>query len=400
MRLLFLTPQLPYPPHQGTSIRNWGLISQLSQRHTISLLSFGPEQPLPAPLRERCARVVTVPVPKRSSARRMADLALGRADLAQRLWSPAFETALAKWLAAERFDGVQIEGLELAGYRSVIRSRRIPFVYDAHNAEHVIQHRAAAADRGRPGRRLAALYSSIQEPRLKALERALCREASGVSAVSDEDASALKALAPELRPAVVPNGIDLSAYDLPAPVATEPGRVVFTGKMDYRPNVDAVLWFVNEVWPMIRAQAPDATFWIVGQAPTPPVRALDGRDGVHVTGAVADTRPYIAGARVYVAPLRMGGGTRFKLLEALALRRPVVSTRIGAEGFPLRNGRDALLADGPQSFADSVCRLLQDTDLSDKLGATGRALVAARYDWSVIVPTLEALWADILARKP
>ncbi len=400
MRLLFLTPQLPYPPHQGTSIRNWGLISQLSKRHSISLLSFGSEQQIPAQLSERCETVVAIAAPQRSSSRRVADLALGRADLARRLWSPAFEKALSEWLDRERFDGVQIEGLELAGYRDVVKAHRVPFVYDAHNAEHVIQHRAAAADNGRPGRRLAALYSSLQEPRLKALERALCREASGVSTVSDEDAAALTSLAPALVPVVVPNGIDLCAYDLPAPVAVEPGRVVFTGKMDYRPNVDAVLWFVHDVWPMVRAQAPEATFWIVGQAPTPSVRALDGRDGVHVTGAVADTRPYIAGARVYVAPLRMGGGTRFKLLEALALRRPIVSTRMGAEGFPLQNGRDALLADGPQSFADSVCRLLQDTDLSDKLSSTGRALVAARYDWSVIVPKLEALWADILARKP
>ena len=400
MHLLFLTPQLPYPPHQGTSIRNWGLISQLSKRHTISLLSFASEPQIPTQLSERCARVVTLATPKRSSSRRVSDLVLGRADLARRLWSPAFARALSDWLERERFDGVQIEGLELANYRDAVRVHRVPFVYDAHNAEHVIQHRAAAADGGRRGRRLAALYSSLQEPRLKALERALCREASGVSAVSDEDAAALRSLVPQVSPVVVPNGIDLCAYDLPAPVAIEPGRVVFTGKMDYRPNVDAVLWFVNDVWPMVRAQAPEATFWIVGQAPTPPVRALDGRDGVHVTGAVADTRPYIAGARVYVAPLRMGGGTRFKLLEALALRRPIVSTRIGAEGFPLQNGRDALLADGPQAFADSVCRLLQDSDLSDRLAATGRALVAARYDWSVIVPKLEALWADILSRKP
>lgn len=400
MRLLFLTPQLPYPPHQGTSIRNWGLISQLSKRHSISLLSFGSQETIPTPLSERCSRVVTVAPPRRPASRRVADLALGRADLERRLWSPAFEKALAEWLDGERFDGVQVEGLELAAYREVVKARRVPFVYDAHNAEHVIQHRAAAADGGRPGRRLAALYSSLQEPRLKVLERALCREASGVSAVSEEDAAALRSLAPELRPAVVPNGIDLCAYDLPAPVAIEPGRVVFTGKMDYRPNVDAVLWFVNAIWPMVRAQAPEATFWIVGQAPTPPVRALDGRDGVHVTGAVADTRPYIAGARVYVAPLRMGGGTRFKLLEAMALRRPIVSTRVGAEGFPLQNGRDALLADGPQSFADSVCRLLHDADLSDRLATTGHALVAARYDWSVIVPRLEALWAAILAGEP
>lgn len=398
MRLLFLTPQLPYPPHQGTTIRNWGLIAQLARRHQISLLSFG-SGPVPAPVQARCAAVITVPPPQRSANRRLIDLLLGRADLARRLWSPAFRDALSDWLAREQFDGVQIEGLEMAAYRAVVRAHGLPIVFDAHNAEHVLQQRAQSADRGRPGRRLAALYSRLQVPRLKDLERDLCRTVDGVSVVSSEDAAALAALAPGVRPVVVANGIELRAYDMPAPIATEPGRVVFTGKMDYRPNVDAMTWFVGDVWPTIRAQAPEATFWIVGQAPTPAVRALGGRDGVHVTGAVDDTRPFIAGARVYVAPLRMGGGTRFKLLEALALRRPVVSTHIGAEGFPLQNGRDALLADGPQAFADAVCRILCEPDLGDRLGAAGRALIAARYDWAAIVPHLETLWKDILTRR-
>ncbi len=399
MRLLFLTPQLPYPPRQGTTIRNWGLISQLSKHHTISLLSFGVASTVPEVLRARCEHVVVVPTPQRPTARRVADLALGHADLARRLWAPAFQQALADWLARERFDGVQVEGLELAAYLPTIRAHGLPVVYDAHNAEHVIQARALATDRGRSGRALAALYSSLQLPRLRAFERAVCRSVDGLSVVSAEDAAALKALVPEAQPVVVANGILLSDYAAPAPVAGGHGRVVFTGKMDYRPNVDAVTWFASEIWPRVRAQAPDATFWIVGQAPTAVVRALDGRDGVHVTGAVDDTRPYIAGAQAYVAPLRMGGGTRFKILEAFALRRPVISTHIGAEGFPLQNGREALLVDTPQAFADAVGSVLQDPDLARRLGAGGRALAVAQYDWAAIAPRLEDLWQRVLARR-
>ncbi len=399
MRLLFLTPQTPYPPRQGTAIRNWGLISQLARRHRVSLLTFGEPGRVPEPLAAACADVTIVPAPTRSATRRIVDLALGRADLARRLWSPIFAQALDERLRSDAFDGVQIEGLELSAYLPIVRRHKIPIVYDAHNAEHVIQARALATDRGRAGRRLAAAYSSLQLPRLRALERAVCRAVDGVATVSAEDAAALTALAPGLAPVIVANGIALADYVTPAPIATGPGRVVFTGKMDYRPNVDAVSWFVGEIWPHVRAVAPAATFWIVGQSPTPAVTTLDGRDGVHVTGAVDDTRPYIAGAQVYVAPLRMGGGTRFKLLEAFALRRPVVATHIGAEGFPLHAGREALLVDGPQAFADAVASILQDQGLGDQLGRAGRALVEARYDWSVIAPRLESLWADVLARR-
>ncbi len=399
MRLLFLTPQSPYPPRQGTAIRNWGLISQFARRHRVSLLTFGAPGHVPEPLAAACADVTVVPAPARSMTRRVADLALGRADLARRLWSPAFAQALDERLRRDAFDGVQLEGLELSAYLPIIQRHHVPIVYDAHNAEHVIQARALATDRGRAGRRLAAAYSSLQLPRLRALERAVCRAVAGVSTVSAEDAAALTALAPGLAPVIVANGIALADYASPAPVASGPGRVVFTGKMDYRPNVDAVTWFVGEIWPHVRAVAPAATFWIVGQAPTQAVTALDGRDGVHVTGAVDDTRPYIAGAQVYVAPLRMGGGTRFKLLEAFALRRPVVATRIGAEGFPLHPGREALLVDSPHAFAEAVASILQDPGLGERLGRAGRALVESQYDWSVIVPRLESLWANVLARR-
>lgn len=400
MRLLILTPQVPFPPHQGTTIRNWGLLGQLAQRHTLDLLTFGdPAAPVPAPLAQRCARIRVIAPPSRSATRRLIDLALGHADLARRLWSPAFRDALNEMLAAENYAGVQVEGLELAAYLPMLVARRLPIVFDAHNAEHVIQERALATDRGRPGRRLAALYSRIQLPRLKALERTVCAAADGLSVVSAEDARALQTLAPSVHPIVIPNGITLGDYEPVSPAAVKSGRVVFTGKMDYRPNVDAVAWFVAEIWPRVRTRFPAATFWIVGQAPTRAVRALSGRDGVHVTGAVDDTRPHIAGAQVYVTPLRMGGGTRFKILEAFALGRPVVSTHIGAEGFSLTNGREALLADTPLAFAEAVCRVIEEPDLETRLGAAGRTFVATHYDWAAIGPRLNGLWDDVLGRR-
>jgi glycosyltransferase involved in cell wall biosynthesis len=222
-----------------------------------------------------------------------------------------------------------------------------------------------------------------------------------VTCVSAEDAAALCALVPELTPVLVPNGIDVEEYTEHATRITQhvsaivngPPSVVFTGKMDYRPNVDAVLWFARQVWPHIRARRPEARFVVVGQKPTGPVQALDGRDGIEVTGAVDDARPFIAGTDVYVAPLRMGGGTRFKLLEAMALARPVVATTIGAEGFPVQPGRELLVADSPVEFARAVLGVLDDAAQAQALGRAGRAFVQAHYDWSVIIPALEASYS-------
>lgn len=405
MNLLFLTPQLPYPPRQGTAIRNWGLIRHLSARHAISLLSFMEEgQTIDDALRATCRRVVTVPAPQRSRAARLRTLIAREPDLAQRLASVEFARALAGLLREEAFDLVHIEGLELARYLPLIRSvsPATKRLYDAHNAEYVLQRRASENDRRAPARWPAALYSWLQWPRLKRFEALTLRAAHAVTCVSADDAAALRALVPELTPVLVPNGIDVDSYAVGArgwgagasPQPLVPS-ILFTGKMDYRPNVDAVLWFAKDIWPRIHAHRLEAQFMIVGQRPTAPVRRLHGQQGIVVTGAVEDVRPHLAAASVYAAPLRMGGGTRFKLLEAMALARPIVSTTLGAEGFAVRSGRELLLADAPEAFAEAVLSLLADPARAQALGEAGRAFVAAHYDWSVIVPILEALYLRI-----
>ncbi|MCC7359136.1 MAG: glycosyltransferase [Anaerolineales bacterium] len=395
MKLLFVTPQLPYPPHQGTAIRNWGLLRHLAERHSVSLICFG--QAVDAHLTQVCSDVITVTPPERGPGRRLLALLRGTADLADRLWSPALAAAVDEALRRTVFDIVQIEGLELAPYLATIRKARpaTKVVYDAHNAEHLIQQRALANDWRNPRRWLAAAYSATQIVRLRRLEAATAHRVNAVTCVSTEDAAALRRVAPGTDPLVIPNGVDLSSY-LPTDESTGPRRVVFTGKMDYRPNVDAAIWFAKEIWPAVRSAAPDAEFHIVGQRPASTVAALARFPGVVVTGAVPDIRPHLAGAAVYVAPLRMGGGTRFKLLEAFALARPVVSTRIGAEGFAVRDGSELRLADRTVDFAQAVLALLADRSEAARLGQAARAFVAAGYDWGQIVPRLEALYGQLL----
>jgi len=418
MRILFLTPQLPYPPQKGTALRNWGLIAGLAdrlgasrmsstkshggaRRHRVSLLSFlAPGQdPHPAPaLAAACARVETIPQPVRTLSHRLRDLALTRQpDMALRLASEPYARRLADWLARDSFDVVHVEGIELASYLDVIEvARPRPLVvFDDHNCEYLLQQRAFLTDLRAPTHWPGAAYSFVQWRRLRRYEARVCRRADRVLAVSDADAAALWKLVPGLDVAVVPNGIDSWVYrpGISKPQSQIPkDELVFTGTMDFRPNVDAVLWFARKVLPRVRVEVPAAHFVVVGQRPHRRLDGLRGDPAVMLTGWVEDTRSYIAQAAVYVAPLRMGGGTRLKLLEAMAMGKPVVATRLGAEGYPVANGRELLLADTPADFAAAVVALLRAPARRAELGRAARAFVEQRYDWRIIVPRVEAVY--------
>jgi polysaccharide biosynthesis protein PslH len=190
---------------------------------------------------------------------------------------------------------------------------------------------------------------------------------------------------------VVPNAIDVARYQEPVTGDLPHYDILFSGKMDYRPNVDAMLWFGSEIWPKIRAARPETTWAIAGQKPHRRLARLRELPGVTVTGRVEDVRPYLAGATVYVMPFRMGSGTRLKLIEAMAVGVPMVSTRLGAEGFPVEDGRELLLAEEPEAFARAVLRLLDDEELRARLRAAGRHL-AWQYDWRRVMPRLVAVY--------
>ncbi len=396
MRLLFLTPQLPYPPQQGTAIRNYYVIAGLARRHEVNLLSFiEPEQHLEAaqPLHALCRRLEVVPAPTRQFTDRVRGLLLsGWPDMALRLASPIFADRLTNWLQQERVDIVQIEGIEMARYLEVILSapQRPRIVYDDHNAEYVLQERAFRSDVRQPQRLHAALYSFIQWRRLRRYEAAICQQVDRVLTCSAADAEALHRLLPGLQVHILPNGVD-TAFFRPQPAAPV-ASLVFTGKMDFRPNVDAALWLVHDILPRVRRAHPEATLALVGQRPSPAVARLAEQPGVIVTGRVEDVRPYIAGAQVYVAPLRMGSGTRLKLLEAMAMGAAIVSTRLGAEGLPVESGRHLLLADTSADFADAIVALLDTPAQREALGQAARQLVEAEFDWEHIIPRLETIY--------
>ena len=401
-RILFLTPQLPYPPQQGTAIRNYNLIAQVARQHQVHLLSFADAQSTPTdlqPLRDLCASLTTVPAPHRSPWRRLFTvLTSALPDMAHRLASPSFEQELATLWHAQRPDVVQIEGLEMASYGLFLRrlEGRTPprLVFDAHNAEYLLQQRIFESDARRPQRWLGAIYSWTQWQKLRRYEATVCQQADRVIACSPADARALAGLVAGLEALIVSNGVDTRHYQpgIVPPLPLGACAMVFTGKMDFRPNVDAVLWFGSQVLPAIRERYPEAHLYVVGKNPHPRLAPLAHQPGVTVTGFVEDVRPYIAGAAVYVVPLLTGGGTRLKVLEAMAMGQAVVSTTLGCEGIDAVGQRDVVLADQPDDFAAQTCALLADETRRKALGRAARTFVEQHFDWSTVTRPLEALY--------
>lgn len=405
--ILILTPQIPYPPRQGTALRNWGLLRGLSKHHEISLLTFAsPDQELaPEALLERCTeRVAIIPQPARSLRHRLWDLIVtGWPDLCQRLASAAFGEQLEAWLSRYHFDWILVEGLELAPYLTSLPEVKasaedasaadvpaadVPkIIFDDHNCEYVLQRRAARADFGCPKRWPGALYSSVQWRRLRRYEAQVCDRSDLVVAVSEADAAALRAIVPDLDPLVISNGIDVAAYaGFEASADLSQPAFVFTGTMDFRPNVDGVLWCANHVWPRIRERLPGAHFYIVGRHPHARLERLREAPGIVITGSVPETQPYIRAAAVTVVPLLVGGGTRLKLLESTAMGKAIVATRLAAEGFAAPE-RAMVLADTPAEFADACVRLVQNEGERATWSARAQAFAGA-YDWDVLLPAL------------
>ena len=397
MRILLLTPQRPYPPHQGTTLRNFNLVKELSRRHTVCVLTFlEPDQnpDAPGPLPNLCQWVDTLPVPQRTTSLRLQQmLTTRRPDMSWRLWAPAFTERLANHLNNEPFDVVQIEGIEMAPYLATIQAAqsRPQIIYDAHNAEWILQYRAFTADVKNPVRWIAAAYSWVQWRRLRRYEANLMRHVDHTIAMSEPDKAALLDVDKNVPITVIPNGVDLAAYGQFSGTPI-PYDLVFTGKMDFRPNIDAVLWFGQQVLPLIQAQRPETTFAIVGQRPHPRLDVLKNIPGLTITGYVDDVKPYIAGAAVYVAPLRVGGGTRLKLMEAMAMGKAIVSTRVGAEGFPVTDQQELIFADEPEQFAKNVLALLENPVRQAELGQAGKSFAQANYGWDSLIPRFEKIY--------
>lgn len=386
-KLLLIMPSLPFPPRQGAALRNWGMLRALHEAgHELCLLCASDGVIAPE-LRSRCTEIRCVQVPPHPKWRRFLDwIASDRADLTERLRHPELKRELDGLFNRHRFDAVQLEGLEMTAYLTSLASKSLRVIYDAHNAEAALQDSSAKLAESL----LSRVYSQSQAWRLARYEAELCKAVDEVIAVSPEDAAQLKQLAPDTKIRVIPNAIHVGNYagkrhEPPVPT------LVFSGKMDYRPNVDAVLWFYRSIWPKMRLQERQLQLQIIGRSPVRSVLNLAKDDDIRVTGAVPEVLPYMLASSVYIAPLRMGSGTRLKMLEAMAAGCAIVATPMAAAG--LEGAGDAfLLAETADEFARVTLDLLSDSQRQEKLGQAARALVASRYDWAQVAPLVQAIY--------
>ena len=399
MRILWLNTPLLLPLDKGGKLRTWHLMRHLAQRHHITCISFA-DPAAPAAHRDGmsavCAELITIDRPEstKEGLRFYASVARHLFDpvpyAVAQYRSRAYRRAVRSALARQSFDRIVCDFLVPA----VNLPERLPCpaALFTHNVEAEIWRRHADTEKNALRKRL---YKT-QWRRMLRFEGKTVARFDRVLAVSDVDRDTLQRLYGDRLKApvsVVPTGVD-SDYFAPATSETRSKRLVFTGSMDWLPNADAAQFFCREILPIVREAEPEVTFTIVGRSPTPAVRRLAEDRGVEVTGRVEDVRPYLARASVYVVPLRIGGGTRLKIFEAMAAGRAVVSTSIGAEGLPVEHGRHLLLADQPGEFARSVIALLRDPDTRASLAREARALVTERYDWSAAALHLEASLAD------
>ena len=394
MRILWLKSDLLLPLDKGGKLRTWHLMRHLARRHEITYLAFRePEQPAAnvEGMKEVASRVETITrsEPTKGTLRFYADAALHLLDplpyAVGKYRSTEYRRRLARLLDEERFDLIVCDFL----FPAVNLPKRLPCpaVMFTHNVESEIWRRHAETKSDAIGR----LLYGAQYRRMLRYERRMLARFDGILAVSDADRETFARLYPGAiaQPAhVVPTGVD-TEYFAPSAGSQQPARLIFTGSMDWLPNEDAMLYFCRDVLPAIRAEVPDVALTIVGRTPTPAVKKLAEERGVTVTGRVDDVRPFMRDASVYIVPLRIGGGTRLKIFEAMAMGKAVVSTTIGAEGLPVTDGEHVLLADDPATFARAVVHLIRDTGHRTRIEAAARALVLARYDWSAVAGELE-----------
>jgi glycosyltransferase involved in cell wall biosynthesis len=387
MRILFTTLAYPFPPTNGQRLRNWALLHALAEEgHDVSLISFADPQELGSALGDEgriCRSVERVPLATEGNGYQAAHFnrlrALGSL-LPYGAWrhrSAAMRSTMARALAADPYDLVICD--DVYNFKNLPRPSRVPVLLNKHDITHVILQRYLAYERNP----LKRGYGWLEYAKLRRWEAHACAASAGVLACSECDRDLLQQVSPSARLAVVPNVIDVMKY---VPASEDDGRtVLFVGALDWFPNQDAVTFFGTEILPRLRAIAPDAVFRVVGRHPTEEIRRrFAGVSGMEFTGMVPDVRAELAKAAVCVVPLRIGSGTRLKILEAGAMEKPVVSTRIGAEGLNLRDGAEILLADEPHQFAEAVAGLLAAPSRRSAVGGRARGRVEREYSLAAL----------------
>jgi glycosyltransferase involved in cell wall biosynthesis len=397
--VLVLDEWIPYRPDTGKRVRTWNLLRRLARRHRISLLCYGePEGEVASAVRSAGIDLRTVaPLAGKDAWQLYPRLAVN-------LFSPypfsvtkhytrRFRKRLKDLLAEEHFDLVHCEWAPYARFLPNVGG--IPTMVMAHNIESQIWSRRARRSRTP----LERAFFSLQARKMESFERHALVRVGRVAAVTALDAEQLAAWGVR-HISLVENGVDLEQF-VPAKEAPQPGHILFCGSLNWDPNLDALDYLLKEIMPSLLQRLPGVKLRIVGKGPPAGLqKQLAGLASVELVGEVPDVRPHLAQTSVVVVPLRIGGGSRIKILEALAMGKAVVSTSIGAEGLAVSDGVHCLLADTPAEFASRVAELLTSPEACRRLGENGRRLVCDRYSWDRAAKALESGWQQVCEPRP
>ena len=391
LKVLIIDEEIPFPPNAGKRIRTWNLLRRLAKEHDLTLLCYGsPEESRLEAIREAGVKLHLVPTPKESSGwalycRLFMNLFSRYPFSVVKHFSSEFQAALYRLLNFETWDLLHCEWTP---YMHFLRRKvACPVVVATHNVENQIWERRALHGRNVAER----LFFRLQAWKMAQFEKNALRRATAVTAVTSCDAAIMSHWS-VTNVTVVANGADLESCDCCCGEESENGLLSISS-LDWYPNEDSLEFFVSEIFPEIRKQLPDIILSIVGRRPKDSLRQrLRNIPGVAFHGEVEDVRPFLSAAAVVVVPLRIGGGSRLKILEALAAGKAVVSTSIGAEGLELNNGEHLLIADHPKEFAQKVLELLQSPERRHRLGQAGQQRIIECYDWANIAKKLEGVW--------
>ncbi len=399
MQILLITQVVPFPPHSGPRVKTHYVLRYLTAHHQVTLVTFtrnANEEAHADALRTICRAVYTVHLHRsrlHDGLALAASLVTGRPFLIERDTSRAMQQLLLHLVveaatAGQPFDLVHADQLNMAQFAQLLP---IPRLLDQHNAVWSILERMARQEHG-----LKRMFLQREQRLLQRYEGGICSEFEGVMAVSQADRQALLQVMPQPRPIpVIPIGVEAQEQ---IPLKRDPAAcaILSVATMMYPPNVDAVIWFAREVYPLVQCAVAQTHFYVCGQRPVAAIQKLPQTNpAITVTGYVPDVRPFVAQSACLVVPLRSGGGMRVKILEALAWGIPIVSTTVGYEGIDLIPGEHLLVADTPHAFAEAVVSLLQDPALGLRLATAGRQRLLDRYDWRTVCPAIDKVYGDI-----
>jgi glycosyltransferase involved in cell wall biosynthesis len=396
MNILFLSTENPYPLDGGHHLRTFNILKILANRHKIYFVGFAQDESefryIPK-IRKFCETVDIYKVSKTGYNKKFFLLAcknlFSRYPLvAERYFVKEARKRIEEIFAHHSIDLVHMDMLALGLYRGHLKGT--PVILTNHNVESLRLYRWAEIEKNL----FAKSFLFYQCLKLRAFERRICPDFDRCLVVSECDKNHLKNLCGRDNFVVVPNGVDIQYFE-PKSVEMKRNHLVWVGGMTGPYNSDAVDFFIEKIWPVIKYGAPEATIDFVGGGPTQKLRnkALE-EDNIKVLGFVSDIRPIVQRASVFVAPIRIGSGTKIKLLNAMAQAKPVVATTIAAEGIDVTPGEDILIADDPEEFGKKVLYLLRNEEIARKMGARARELIERKYGWDLIAENIHGIYED------